>query len=54
MYMTGLEENGDAVNVTTDEELIKRNCNRMFGTGFFIDSKGDIMTNQACRECRNG
>ena len=39
MYMTGLEENGDAVNVTTDEELIKRNCNRMFGTGFFIDSK---------------
>ncbi|MBQ9649799.1 MAG: serine protease [Prevotella sp.] len=46
MYMTGLEENGDAVNVTTDEELIKRNCNRMFGTGFFIDSKGDIMTNR--------
>lgn len=46
MYMTGLDENGDAVNVTTDEELIKRNCNRMFGTGFFIDSKGDIMTNR--------
>lgn len=46
MYMTGLEENGDAVNVTTDKELIKRNCNRMFGTGFFIDSKGDIMTNR--------
>ena len=46
MYMTGLDENGDALNVTTDEELIKRNCNRMFGTGFFIDSKGDIMTNR--------
>lgn len=46
MYMTGLDEDGDAVNVTTDEELIKRNCNRMFGTGFFIDSKGDIMTNR--------
>ena len=46
MYMTGLDDNGDAVNVTTDEELIKRNCNRMFGTGFFIDSKGDIMTNR--------
>ena len=44
LYITGLDENGDAVNVTTDEELIKRNCNRMFGTGFFIDSKGDIMT----------
>ena len=46
LYITGLDENGDAVNVTTDEELIKRNCNRMFGTGFFIDSKGDIMTNR--------
>ena len=46
MYVTGLDENGDAVNVTTDEELIKRNCNRTFGTGFFIDSKGDIMTNR--------
>ena len=46
MYMTGLDESGNAVNVTTDEELIKRNCNRMFGTGFFIDSKGDIMTNR--------
>ena len=46
MYITGLDESGEAVNVTTDEELIKRNCNRMFGTGFFIDSKGDIMTNR--------
>ena len=46
MYMTGLDESGDAANLTTDEELIKRNCNRMFGTGFFIDSKGDIMTNR--------
>lgn len=46
MYMTGFDENGDVVNVTTDEELIKMNCNRMFGTGFFIDSKGDIMTNR--------
>lgn len=46
LYITGLDENGDAVNVTTDEELIKRNCNRMFGTGFFIDSKGDILTNR--------
>ena len=46
LYLTGLDESGDGVNVTTDEELIKRNCNRMFGTGFFIDSKGDIMTNR--------
>lgn len=46
IYMTGLDENGNAANLTTDEELIKKNCNRMFGTGFFIDSKGDIMTNR--------
>ena len=46
LYMTGLDESGDGVNVTTDEELIKKNCNRMFGTGFFIDRKGDIMTNR--------
>ena len=46
LYLTGLDESGDGVNVTTDEELIKRSCNRMFGTGFFIDSKGDIMTNR--------
>ena len=45
-FMTGLDESGGGMNVTTDEELIKRNCNRMFGTGFFIDSKGDIMTNR--------
>ena len=46
MYMTGLDESGDALNLTTDEAFIKQNCNRMFGTGFFIDSKGDIMTNR--------
>ncbi len=46
LYMTGLDESGEGVNVTTDEALIQQNCNRMFGTGFFIDSKGDIMTNR--------
>lgn len=46
MYITGLDESGDAINLTTDEAIIKQNSNRLFGTGFFIDSKGDIMTNR--------
>lgn len=46
MYMTGINDNGEAENVTTDINVIKQNCNRLFGTGFFIDSKGDIMTNR--------
>lgn len=45
-YMTGFDENGDCLNLIADEEQIKRYCNRMLGTGFFIDSKGDIMTNR--------
>lgn len=45
LYMTGLSDTGEVENVTTDEVAMKQNCNRQFGTGFFIDSKGDIMTN---------
>lgn len=46
LYMTGLSDTGEVENVTTDEVAMKQNCNRQFGTGFFIDSKGDIMTNR--------
>lgn len=46
MYMTGISDAGEVENVTTNENIIKQNCNRQFGTGFFIDSKGDIMTNR--------
>lgn len=46
MYMTGINDKGEAENVTTNEALIKQICNRQFGTGFFIDSKGNIMTNR--------
>lgn len=46
MYMTGINDKGEAENVTTNEALIKQICNRQFGTGFFIDSKGYIMTNR--------
>ena len=46
MYMAGLGEDGSPINLTLDINVIKQNCNRQFGTGFFIDSKGDIMTNR--------
>ena len=46
MYMAGLSEDGIPINLTSDINVIKQNCNRQFGTGFFIDSKGDIMTNR--------
>lgn len=46
MYFTGLDSDGDAENVTMDEDVIKRIEKAQTGTGFFIDSKGDIMTNR--------
>lgn len=35
MYMTGISDAGEVENVTTNENIIKQNCNRQFGTGFF-------------------
>ncbi|MBO4429723.1 MAG: trypsin-like peptidase domain-containing protein [Bacteroidaceae bacterium] len=46
MYMAGLGDDGELVHLTADVNAIKQNTNRQFGTGFFIDSKGDIMTNR--------
>ena len=46
LYMSDIDDEGNAVNLTTDKEVIKENCNHMFGTGFFIDSKGNILTNR--------
>ena len=46
LYLRGFDVDGNLANVTTDETIAKQNCNRQFGTGFFIDSKGDIMTNR--------
>lgn len=46
LFFTGLDSEGNTENVTIDEYIIKRNCNTQFGTGFFIDSKGHIMTNR--------
>ena len=46
VYFTGIDSDGDLENFTPDEEQIKKNRQIMTGTGFFIDSKGTIMTNR--------
>lgn len=46
LYFTGLDKDGNTINATMDDYVIKKNCNKLFGTGFFIDSKGHIMTNR--------
>jgi len=46
LYATGIgDENGEEY-ITFIESDIKKNCKRHFGTGFFVDSKGNIMTNR--------
>lgn len=46
VYFTGIDSDGDLENLTPDEDQIKKNRQIMTGTGFFIDSKGTIMTNR--------
>lgn len=46
IYFTGLDNDGDLENVTTDVSEIQENCARMTGTGFFVDEQGSILTNR--------
>ena len=46
VYFTGIDSDGDLENFTPDVNQIKKNCQYMTGTGFFIDNKGTIMTNR--------
>ena len=50
VYFTGFDEDGDLENFTPDEEDVKKNRKIMTGTGFFIDTKGIIMTNRHVAE----
>lgn len=50
VYFTGFDEDGDLENFTPDEDEVKKNRQMMTGTGFFIDSKGTIMTNRHVAE----
>jgi hypothetical protein len=46
IFFSGVDEDGDPTDVTTDEDEIKENCFECTGTGFFISSDGQIMTNR--------
>lgn len=46
VYFTGIDSEGLLENFTPDINQIKKNCQYMTGTGFFIDNKGTIMTNR--------
>lgn len=46
LYMAGISEDGTPNSLTMDKDEIKKHPNGMFGTGFFIDKKGHILTNR--------
>ena len=46
VYFTGFDKDGDLENFTPDIDEIKKNCQIMTGTGFFINDKGTIITNK--------
>jgi S1-C subfamily serine protease len=46
LYFTGVDENGQLENMTTDLAEIKANTQTIYGTGFFVDKQGTIMTNR--------
>ncbi len=45
-YFTGIDEDGNLVNLTDDIAEITRNSAVAFGTGFFISRDGNILTNR--------
>ena len=46
VYFTGFDKDGDLENFTPDIDEIKKNCQIITGTGFFINDKGTIITNR--------
>ena len=46
VYFTGFDKDGDLENFTPNIDDIKKNCQIMTGTGFFINDKGTIITNR--------
>ncbi len=45
LYFSGFDEDGDLANLTPDIEDMKDNCSVLTGSGFFVDDKGSIITN---------
>ncbi|MDO4511563.1 MAG: trypsin-like peptidase domain-containing protein [Bacteroidales bacterium] len=46
LYFTGLDEDGDIEGFTEDVADVKQNPAVSFGTAFFIDEKGGLLTNR--------
>ena len=46
LYFTGVEEDGTLTNLTNDINEIRQNCGYLTGTAFFIDKKGNLLTNR--------
>lgn len=46
LYFTGVEEDGTLTNLTDDVNEIRQNCGYLTGTAFFIDNKGNLLTNR--------
>lgn len=46
LYFTGLDDDGDISGLTADLDEAKRNKAESYGTGFFVDDKGLILTNR--------
>lgn len=46
LYFTGIEADGTLTNLTNDVNEIRKNCGYLTGTAFFIDNKGNLLTNR--------
>lgn len=46
LYFTGVDEDGTLENLTSDLTAIRQNPQTIYGTGFFVDKNGTIMTNR--------
>ena len=45
LFFSGFDDDGDLANLTPDIEEIQNNCSVITGTGFFVDDKGTVITN---------
>lgn len=46
LYFSGLDEDGNLENLTDVEEKIRNNAQVSFGTVFFVDNRGTMLTNR--------
>lgn len=46
LYFTGIEADGTLTNLTNNVNEIRKNCGYLTGTAFFIDNKGNLLTNR--------